>query len=178
MRTLGSGGRSGTVICTGMTLVTGRKRERDPAAAAAKAPRACGQLASEVAVFTALLEPGEERLQPLSAATGSERSFTLDSAFLHSGLARAAWCTLGSRGWSLAWRCLFEGFQKKKKKAPPESRQKSQLSGMVVSGSCQKVFVEKEVQHNPAHLFSLSRCKTTTTTKHFQLKREGIESPP
>lgn len=123
MRTLGSGGRSGTVICTGMTLVTGRKRERDPAAAAAKAPRACGQLASEVAVFTALLEPGEERLQPLSAATGSERSFTLDSAFLHSGLARAAWCTLGSRGWSLAWRCLFEGFQKKKK-GPPRVKAK------------------------------------------------------
>lgn len=125
MRTLGSGGRSGTVICTGMTLVTGRKRERDPAAAAAKAPRACGQLASEVAVFTALLEPGEERLQPLSAATGSERSFTLDSAFLHSGLARAAWCTLGSRG----WRCLFEGFKKKKKKkGPPQSQGKSHSS--------------------------------------------------
>lgn len=27
MMTLGSGGRSGTVICTGMTLVKGRKRE-------------------------------------------------------------------------------------------------------------------------------------------------------
>lgn len=177
MRTLGSGGRSGTVICTGMTLVAGRKRERDPAAAAAKAPRACGQLASEVAVFTALLEPGEERLQPLSSDRKREKfhsRFRFPSFRACSGGVVHAW---------LPWLepCLevpLRGVSKKKKKAPPESRQKSQLSGIVVSGSCQKVFVEKEVQHNPAHLFSLSRCKTTTTTKHFQLKREGIESPP
>lgn len=109
-------------------------------------------------MFTALLEPCEERVQPLSAATGNERSFTLDSAFLHSVLAPVGWCTLGSCGWSLAWRCLFEGV-KKKKKGTLESSQKSQLSGVVVSGPCQKAFVEKEVKHNAAHLFSLLRCK-------------------
>lgn len=70
--TLGSGGRSGTVICTGMTLAKGRKREHR-AAVVPKAPRACGQLAS-LAVFTALLKPcGKERVQPLSAPTGNKK---------------------------------------------------------------------------------------------------------
>lgn len=40
------------------------------------------------------------------------RSFARGCAFLHSGLAHVVWCTLGSC--SLAGRCLFEGYKRRR----------------------------------------------------------------
>lgn len=47
---------------------------------------------------------------------------------------------------------------------PLESTQQSQLSGLGVSWSCQKVFVQKDVKHYSAHRFSLSQCKKPLST--------------
>lgn len=71
----------GPVICSEMTLVRGRKRSGTQRLYA-KVPRACGQLASWMVVFTALLKSSRSE-SSLSPQRQEVRSFARDSAFFH-----------------------------------------------------------------------------------------------
>lgn len=181
MRTLGSGGRSGTVICTGMTLAKGRKREHN-VAATLKAPELGASWQASWLCLQLVLSHVRRSQSSLSQQRQETRSFAPDSACLHSVLAQVVWCTLGFGGWSPSWRCLFEDFKKKKNATLEGCVHPKLVSRYTVEwqflGPVRK-FLCRKLLNTTQYIYFLFQRKShfQSLKKHFQLERERKQFP-